>query len=92
MLLFLFYVFSIVSPIRLNSRRAVLIVVGTWLLITVVLANSYASTLLSFMSVKKFGTVINSLDDLAHSKETQLTVSLDWDLYGRFFVSFNSCA
>ena len=58
---------------------------------TVVLANSYASTLLSFMSVKKFGTVINSLDDLAHSKDTQLTVPLDWDLFGRFFVSINPC-
>ena len=44
------------------------------------------------MSVKKFGIVINSLDDLAHSKETQLIVPLDWDLFGRFFVSINSCA
>ena len=52
----------------------------------VVLANAYAGTLLSFMSVTKLGPVINSLDELARSDETQLVLAAAKDLSGRFLV------
>ena len=53
---------------------------------TVVLVNMYAGTLFSFMSVRKFGAVINSLDDLARWNDTQLTVHLERDFTDRFLV------
>ena len=52
----------------------------------VVLANAYAGTLLSFMTVAKLGPVINSLDELARSDETQLVISAAKDFSGRFLV------
>ena len=52
----------------------------------VVLANGYAGTLFSFMSVKKLEPAINSLDDLARSKETQLIIPPYKDLFGQFLV------
>ena len=55
----------------------------------VVLANVLASTLLSFMSVKKIGPVINSLDELAHhSNEIKLIMPQGVDMANRFLVTF----
>ena len=70
----------------MNSRYAMMIVIGGWVLMTIILANSYASTFLSFLSVKKMGPVINSLDELAHSKGTQLVAQAGMDLTNRFLV------
>jgi hypothetical protein len=39
---------------------------------TVVLANAYAGTLFSFLSVAKLNPIINSLDELATSTQFQL--------------------
>ena len=75
--------------IRLDSRRALLIVVGVWCLITVVLANAYAGCLLSFMSVNKLGPIINSLDELALSKDTQLVAQGGADITNLFIVNYN---
>ncbi len=72
--------------IQLNSRRAVLIVVGVWCLMVVVLNNAYAGCLLSFLSVKKIGPAINSLGDLANSSDTQLIAQAG--TVDRFLVFF----
>ena len=76
----------LVYYIRLRSRNALLIVVGIWCLMTIILTNFYAGILLSFMSVKKLGPVINSLDELAHSKETKLIAPVGNDWTNRFLV------
>ena len=62
--------------IRLNSSLVLRIVVGIWCLMTVVLANAYAGCLFSFMSANKLEPIIGSLDQLAHSKDTQLVAQV----------------
>ena len=52
----------------------------------VVLANYYAASLPSFMSVNKLQPIINSLDGLANSKETKLIGQAGSDLANRFLV------
>lgn len=57
----------------LNLRsRGSFIIVGVWCLMTVVLANGYAGTLFSFLSVTKLEPIINSVEDLAYSKDVKL--------------------
>ena len=73
--------------IRLNSRKAVLILVGIWVLVAVVLANAYAGTLLSFMAVKKMGPVIDSIDELAHAKDVKLIVPAGADYTNKLLVN-----
>jgi hypothetical protein len=55
---------------------------------TVVLANAYAGTLLSFLSVTKLQPTINSLEDLAKSKTCQLIVQGGTDLTNDFLVNY----
>ena len=76
--------------IRLNSRRAIRIVVGVWCLITVVLANAYAGTLLSFLSIKKLGPVINSLDELAQSQTCKLIILAGSEPSNQFLVNYKA--
>ena len=38
------------------------------------------------MTVTKLGPVINSLNDLAHSKDTQLVGQANTDIFNRFLV------
>ena len=52
--------------LRWNSR-ATSVLIGMWCLTTIVLANAYAGTLFSFLSVAKLQPIINSLDELANS-------------------------
>ena len=64
-----------------------MMVVGIWLLMTVVLANAYASSLLSYLSVTKLGPVINSLEELADSKNVlNVIVQAKADITNRFLV------
>ena len=49
----------------------------------VVLVNVYAGT---FFHVNKLGPVINSLNELAHSQETQLVAQAGMDIIDRFLV------
>jgi len=72
--------------IRLNLGNGVLITVGVWCLMTVVLANAYAGTLLSFLSVTKLGPAINSLEELAKSTTCQLIGQGGTDLAINFLV------
>ena len=58
---------------RLKSRGS-WILVGIWCLMCVVLANAYAGTLFSFISVSKLEPIVNSLDDLANTDNLQLLI------------------
>ena len=40
----------------------------------VVLANAYAGTLFSFLTVTKLEPIVNSLEELANSKQLQLLI------------------
>lgn len=53
------------------KSRASSLLIGIWQLMTV-LANAYAGTLLSFLSVAKLKPVINSLDELAETNKYPL--------------------
>ena len=92
-LVFIFYSFKILNhchlglDMRLNNRAGIVIAVGIWCLMTVVLANAYAGTLLSFLTVKKLNEPINSLDELANSKSCQLIVQGGTDFTNQFLVS-----
>jgi len=50
------------------------LLVGIWCLIAVVLANAYGGVLFSFLSVPKLELPINSLQELAQSKDVTLLV------------------
>ena len=52
----------------------------------VVLANAYAGTLFSFLSVAKLEPIVNSLEELAHSKNLQLISQDRSDVSNRFLV------
>ena len=54
--------------------RASYIAVGVWCLMAVVLANAYAGTLFSFLTVTKLEPIVNSLEELANSKQLQLLI------------------
>ena len=70
---------------RLNSFASY-IMVGTWLLVTVVLANAYAGTLFSFLSVAKLQPAINSLEELAKNTHIQLVLQARTELADRILV------
>jgi hypothetical protein len=52
----------------------------------VVLANAYAGTLFSFLSVSKLEQPINSLEELANSEDVQLILQFHSDIAERFLV------
>ncbi|XP_059350480.1 glutamate receptor ionotropic, delta-2-like [Daphnia carinata] len=51
------------------------ILAGVWLLAATVLVNCYSGTLMSSLTLTKFKATINSLEDLAASKELTMTAS-----------------
>ncbi len=77
--------------ILVKPRAGTLISVGVWLLMTVVLVNAYAGTLLSFLSVMKLEPAISSLDELAKSKTCQLIVQAGADLTNNLLVHCHYC-
>jgi hypothetical protein len=57
-----------------------------WCLMTVVLANAYAGTLFSFLSVAKLNPIINSLDELANSTHVELVTQARTQWVGYLMV------
>ena len=70
---------------RMGSRSRY-ILIGVWCLMAVVLANAYAGTLFSFLSVAKLEPIVNSLDELAQSKDLQLIVQDRSEMAKRLMV------
>jgi len=52
---------------------------------SVVLANAYAGTLFSFLSVAKLEPIVNSLQELARAKQLKLIVKDRSELSDRFW-------
>ena len=62
------------------------LLVGIWCLMAVVLANAYAGTLFSFLSVAKLEPIVNSLQEMARAKQLKLIVKDRSELSDRFLV------
>ena len=75
---------------RLKSRGS-FILVDIWCLMCVVLANGYGGVLFSFLSVSKLEQPINSMEELANSKDVQLVLQYRTELTDRFLVSEIKC-
>jgi len=54
--------------------------------VTIVLANAYAGTLFSFLSVAKLESAINSLDELAKTTNIQLVLQAHTELADQILV------
>lgn len=68
------------------GSRGSLLLLAVWCLMTVVLANAYAGTLFSFLSVTKLEQPINTLEELANSKEVQLLLQSRSETAKNFMV------
>lgn len=55
---------------------------------SVVLANAYAGTLFSFLTVTKLEPIVNSLEELANSKQLQLLIQDRTELAERLLVTY----
>ncbi len=62
------------QDIRSNKMR---IFLASWLLITVVIVNSYASRLASYLTLPIYEKSINSFGDLAQRPDVPLTIAVD---------------
>ena len=70
---------------RMGSRGSLLLL-AIWCLMTVVLANAYGGVLFSFLSVTKLKQPINTLEELANSKEVQLLLQSRSETAKNFMV------
>ena len=78
--------FKIVGFYTALRNRASYVIVGIWCLMTVVLANAYAGTLYSVLTVTKLEPVINSLEKLAYTGNVQLLIQARSELTERILV------
>ena len=63
---------------HINIRRSSFrFLVGFWLLAATVLVNSYAGTLVSSLTTTKLKSTVNSLEDLAASRDLTMTVNVN---------------
>jgi hypothetical protein len=62
-----------VAIVRLSFR----ILVGAWLLVAMVLVNSYSGTVISYLTVPKMKAPINTFEDLVSSEDTKLILLAD---------------
>lgn len=74
--------------LRLKSRGSYLLV-GIWCLMAVVLANAYGGVLFSFLSVSKLEPALNSMEEVAQSKDVQILTQDRTELAIRLLVLLN---
>lgn len=53
------------------------ILVGAWILIATVLVNSYSGTVVSYLTVPKMKSPINTFEDLAASNDVEILIKAD---------------
>jgi hypothetical protein len=59
------------------ARPSFRILAGVWLLVAMVLVNSYSSTIVSYLTVPKMRSPINTFEDLAASQDVGLIIKSD---------------
>lgn len=63
-------------PIHVN-HLSFRILIGAWVLVATVLVNSYSSTVISYLTVPKMKSAINTFEDLVASKDIKLILLAD---------------
>ena len=58
-----------------------------WCLMMVIVVNAYTGTLMSYLTVPKLRPIVNTLAELAVSRETQMTVDVELGKARMFLVS-----
>ena len=69
-----------------SRRLSFRIIVGVWLLIAMVLVNSYASTVISHLTVPKMNPRINTLEDLASANQDIDIITWEETVFGKFVL------
>ncbi len=64
--------------------------VGLWCLTLVVLINAYTGKLTAYLAVPKLEPIVNTLIELAASRDKKLTMDFESDLSKMFLVSASS--
>lgn len=59
------------------DRFSFRLLIGAWLLVAMVLVNSYSGTVISFLTVPRMKPPINTLEDLATSRDVNLILYRD---------------
>lgn len=72
-----------ISP---KTKFSLRLVAGLWCLMMVVLVNAYTGTLMSYLTVPKLRPIVNTLEELAASSETQMTVDFELGKARMFLV------
>ncbi|XP_045025966.1 glutamate receptor ionotropic, delta-1 [Daphnia magna] len=62
------------------SRFSFQILVGTWLLVAMVLVNSYSGTVVSYLTVPKMKPSIHTFEDLAANPDVGIILKVDTDI------------
>ncbi len=82
LLIFIFYINNIIGNYFIlpqNSRFPARLVVGLWLLMSVIIGCMYTTSLTSFLTVTKFKPIVSSFHDLANNSDYKLVVPMDSD-------------
>ena len=74
-----------------HKKLSLRILMAIWLLMTLILVNSYTGNLISYLTVSKLNPIANSYEDLANSSDSALTVSDSSILTGRILVNLRQC-
>ncbi|XP_046649955.1 ionotropic receptor 93a-like isoform X1 [Daphnia pulicaria] len=65
------------NHISAKANISLRLVAGVWCLTMVVLVNAYTGTLMSYLTVPKLRPIVNTLEELAASSETRMTVDFE---------------
>jgi phage shock protein PspC (stress-responsive transcriptional regulator) len=74
-----------------HKKLSLRILMAIWLLMTLILVNSYTGNLISYLTVSKLNPIVNSYEDMADSSDSTLTVSYSSILTGRILVNLRQC-
>ncbi|XP_057376140.1 ionotropic receptor 93a-like [Daphnia carinata] len=75
-----------ISP---KAKLSLRLIAGLWCLTMVVLVNAYSSTLMSYLTVPKLTPIVNTLAELAVSRDSQITIDFESDM-SRMFMDASS--
>ncbi len=65
------------NQISAKAQISLRLVAGLWCLTMVVPVNAYTGTLMSYLTVPKLRPIVNTLEELAASSETRMTVDFE---------------
>lgn len=78
------------NKISQNASLSLHLAAGLWCLTLVVLTNAYTGKLTAYLAVPKLEPIVNTLIELAASRDKKLTMDFESDLSKMFLVSATS--